>query len=400
LYSAELGKPVGVVGGGTMGRDIAAWALDQGRPVILTPMRATSIGSLSEAISDRYGRRVERGQLTRQEFRQRLGALDVTADSDRLLQCDWVIEAVREDLALKRLVFERLERQVSPACLLATSTSTLRVSDIAEGLRTADRVIGLHFFSPAHLIKLVEVAPGRQTAEGRVKEAVDALAEMGKVPVLVGDVPGFAANRMFHERHHQATLLVQDGAPPWRVDEVMKRFGFKYGPFEVADLAGLDVGWSPGAATGDPLRDALCSEGRLGRKAGAGYYDYDDRMMPLPSAMVESIAKRLARNPPREFSDDEIRCRCICTLINAAAGLIADRVVSAARDIDLIASQGFGWPAPHDGPAAYADYVGIDAVVSDLRRHKEFLGPDFRITPLLLQLAAAGAPLSDASAMG
>jgi 3-hydroxyacyl-CoA dehydrogenase len=324
---------------------------------------------------------------------------------------DVVIEAVFEDMDLKREVFGRLDGVAADHAVLATNTSTLDVNEIAAATSRPGSVVGMHFFSPANVMKLLEVVRGDATSDVTLVTAVTLGKAMGKVPVVVGVCDGFVGNRMFHVYVHEASTLIEEGALPHDVDRVMTDFGFKMGPFAVQDLAGLDVGYrirnQQAVAQGiDPddrertIADTLVERGRLGQKTGAGFYRYDeDSRSPAPDSEVEELIVAHAKEHDvtrRDVSDQEIRDRLLGQLINEGARILEERIAQRASDIDVIYVHGYGFPAHRGGPMFHAGLVGLEEVLAITERLHERHGGRWEPAPLLRKLAREGRTFADA----
>jgi 3-hydroxyacyl-CoA dehydrogenase len=314
---------------------------------------------------------------------------------DAIADGDLVIEAVFEDLALKQDLFARLDLLARPGAILATNTSYLDVNAIAAATRRPADVLGLHFFSPANVMRLLEVVRGRETGRDVVATAMALARSIGKVPVLVGVCHGFVGNRMLSARRTQAFSLIQEGAMPWDVDRVLEDFGMPMGPFAMTDLAGLDVGWSAATSRGDTLlRDRLCELGRRGQKSGAGYYRYDPetRERSIDPA-VESLVREFAAKsglPQRTIDDTEIRERCLYSIVNEGAKILAEGIALRASDLDVVWLNGYGWPRRTGGPMFWADGVGLPQLLERIRHYERLLGPAWTPAPLLEDRVARG----------
>jgi 3-hydroxyacyl-CoA dehydrogenase len=375
-----------VIGAGTMGRGIAMCFADAGIPVTLVDADPAALARAKEAIEKIYTANVERGRVTAAERTQRLERLTLSGDyGDGVTNADVVIEAVFEDLALKQQIFARLGALCRDDAILATNTSTLDVDAIGGAAPYPERSLGLHFFSPAHVMRLLEVVRGAKTSPGTIEAAVALGKRLGKVPVVVGNCDAFVGNRMLLGYRREAEFLVLEGATPARVDAALEHFGFAMGPFTVSDLAGVDVGWRakqerikrgamPAFAVTN-LSDALVAAGRFGQKTGKGWYRYEpgDRTRyedPEVSAIVENERRRLAV-AQRELTDDEIVERCVYALVSEGARILDEGIASSAADIDTIWLNGYGFPKARGGPMQYADEVGATNVRAAIERFAE-----------------------------
>jgi 3-hydroxyacyl-CoA dehydrogenase len=394
----------GIVGAGTMGAGIAMACANAGLDVVLFDADPAALARAGETLRATYDAQSARGKLTRAEAAGRLQRIACVADDERFDGVDVAIEAVFEDLALKARVFARLGERCSPGTLLATNTSTLDVDAIARAAARPERAIGMHFFSPAHVMRLLEIVRGAATSRVTVERAVAFGMRLGKIPVVVGNGDGFVGNRMLLGYKREAEFLVLEGASPLRVDGALERFGFAMGPFAVADLAGIDVGWRakmerirrgsspPFALT--TLTDALVAAGKLGQKTGGGYYRYlpGDRS-PRPDqesdAIVEGERLRAGRRRV-EPSDDAIVERCVYALVNEGAKILADGIAASAADIDTIWVNGYGFPRARGGPMRYAEDVGLPLVLAAIERFARSDAAFWSPAPLLAEAARRG----------
>ena len=389
---------VGVVGGGTMGGGIAMTFLSAGIPVTIVETAPEALDRCVGQIRATYERSAARHRLTREQADRAVGLLTPTLHLGRLADRDLVIEAVYENLALKKDLFARLDRIAKPGAILATNTSYLDVDEIAAATSRPASVLGLHFFSPAHIMRLLEVVRGARTAPAVLASAMAVARRIGKVAVVARVCRGFIGNRMLVRQRREAEALILEGALPWDVDRVVEDFGFPMGPFRTADLAGLDLGWSKQESTGGSLRDRLCDLERRGEKTSAGYYDYDANRTPTPSPVVEATildqAARLgiARRP---IGDREILERCLYPMINEGAKILEEGIASRASDIDVVWINGYGWPVYRGGPMFHADEVGVATVRDVLRGYETRHGADYAPAALLNRLADEGGRFGD-----
>jgi 3-hydroxyacyl-CoA dehydrogenase len=374
-------KTAGVVGAGTMGAGIAMCFANAGIAVRLIDASPEALARAGATIASNYASLVQRGKATQAEADERTRAIARTSAFDDLAHVDVAVEAVFEDMAIKRDVFARLGEICAPGALLATNTSTLDIDAIAHAAPHAERAIGMHFFSPAHVMKLLEIVRGAQTSAETIAATVALGERLGKVPVVVGNCDGFVGNRMLLGYKREAEFAVLAGASPERVDGALEAFGFAMGPFAVSDLAGIDVGWrakherikrgaAPKFAVTD-LPDAMVAADRLGQKNGRGYYRYEagDRKRYADPAVdaILAVERKRAELPTREQSDDEIVERCVYALVNEGARILGEGMADSAADIDTIWINGYGFPRARGGPMAYAQSVGLDAVLSRVR---------------------------------
>ena len=390
---------VGVIGAGTMGGGIAMNFLSAGIPVTLVETSKEALDRGVAIIRRNYENTAKKGRMTLKQVVERMERLSLTLDFRALAEADLVIEAVYENMDLKKLIFEKLDGVAKPGAILASNTSYLDVDAIAATTKRPEDVLGMHFFSPANVMRLLEIVRGAKTSKS-VLATVAALApKIGKVGVTVGVCHGFVGNRMLAERQREAGKLILEGATPWAVDRVLADFGLPMGPFAMSDLAGLDIGWSAETSKGATIRDILCEEGRRGQKTGAGFYDYDEQRNAKPSAHVEAIIRAFAAAKgvaQREISDAEILERCIYPLINEGAKILEEGKAQRASDIDVVWVMGYGWPVYRGGPMFYADTVGLKTVLERLKDFQATFGDEFKPAALLEKLAAEGGTFSKA----
>ena len=401
----RLVKSVAVIGAGTMGGGIAMHFLNAGLPVVMLEMKQEALDRGVATIRKNYESQVKKGKLKADKYEQRMALLQTTLSYDDLGSADLVIEAVFEDIGVKETVFKQLDRVMKPGAILASNTSTLDVDKIASFTNRPQDVVGLHFFSPANVMKLLEVVRGAKTAKD-VLATVMALAKtIRKTAVVSGVCDGFIGNRMVEQYGRQGGFLLDEGCTPEQVDRAIEKFGFAMGPFRMGDLAGNDIGWAirkrralekPGMKY-SKTADLLCEKGRFGQKTGAGWYDYvAGKRDAVPSAeVVQMIAAHRASLgiTPRKISDDEIVQRLVYSLVNEAAHILEEGIASKAGDIDMVYLMGYGFPIYRGGPMNYADQVGLFNVVQSMGRFA--LNPlddaaFWQPAPLLARLAAEG----------
>jgi 3-hydroxyacyl-CoA dehydrogenase len=316
-----------------------------------------------------------------------MGLLKPSLSLEDLADCDLVIEAVFENMAIKREVFTKLDAIVKQGAILASNTSYLDVDEIASVTKRPGDVVGMHFFSPANVMRLLEVVRGEKTAPDVLATVMALAKKIGKVAAVAGVCHGFIGNRMLAQRQIAANDLILEGAMPWDVDRVIYDFGFPMGPFQMSDLAGLDIGWSKETSKSETIRDKLCELDRRGQKTGAGFYDYDAKRERTPSPIVEQLVLELSKAKGitrRAISDQEILERCIYPMINEGAKILAEGKAYRASDIDIVWLNGYGFPAYRGGPMFYADTVGLATVVAKLREQGH------AAASLLEKLAAEG----------
>jgi len=389
---------VGVIGAGTMGGGIAMNMANVGIAVTIVETRQDALDRGLATIRKNYERTASKGRISQQDVEERCALISGSLDLHALTDCDLIIEAVFEDMSVKKDIFGKLDGIARPGAILASNTSALDLNEIAAATSRAQDVIGLHFFSPANVMKLLEVVRGEQTAQDVIKTCMAFALRIRKVAVLAGVCPGFIGNRMLFVRQLQAQQLILEGALPHQVDKVICDFGLPMGPYQMSDLAGLDLGWNRETSKGETIRDRLCELDRRGQKSGAGYYDYDENRQPTPSAVVEQIIGEFAAragHAPRGISDEEILQRCIYPMINEGAKILQEGIAIRASDIDVVWVYGYGWPVSRGGPMHYANSVGLDKIVAALQQYQQQTGDDFwKPCQLLVDLAEQGKAFS------
>ncbi len=389
---------VGIIGAGTMGGGIAMNFLNIGVPVTIVETKQDALDRGLATVRRNYENTAKRGRLTSADVEQRMALLTGTLSLDSLADSDLVIEAAFENMDVKKELFGKLDALAKPGAILATNTSRLDVNEIASATQRPQAVIGLHFFSPANVMRLLEVVRGDKTSKPVIATAMQLARKIGKIAALVGVCPGFVGNRMLGQRQREAQQLILEGALPWDVDRVLYDFGFPMGPFAMSDLAGLDLGWSRQTSTGETMREILCELDRRGQKSGAGFYDYDSERKATPSAVVEQLILDLAVKKGvsrRVISDDEILQRCIYPMINEGAKILEEGKAIRASDIDVVWINGYGWPVYRGGPMFYGDSIGLDKVLASMREFEARMGADFKPSVLLQKLAAEGRRFQD-----
>jgi len=384
---------VGMIGAGTMGGGIAMNFLNKGIPVTIVETQQAALDRGQATIRKNYENTAAKGRMTQDDVEKRMAALSSTLDLSALADCDLIIEAVFENMAIKKELFAKLDKIAKAGAILASNTSYLNVDEIASATSRPQDVVGMHFFSPANVMKLLEVVRGAKTAPEVLATAMDIGKTIGKVAVVSGVCHGFIGNRMLAQRQAQATALILEGAMPWDVDRVAFDFGWPMGPFQMSDLAGLDIGWAKETSKGATVRERLCELDRRGQKTGAGFYDYDAKRNRSNSTLVEKLILDFAAEKGiqrRKIDDPEILERLVYPMINEGAKILAEGIAQRASDIDVVWIYGYGWPVYRGGPMFYADTVGAAEVVAALEKHLPKLGPDFVIAPLLRQVASEG----------
>ncbi len=365
-------EKVGVIGAGTMGGGISMNFLSAGIPVTILEMSQDALDRGTGTMRKNYENTAKKGRMTADQVEQAMGLLTPTLSYDDLADCDLVIEAVYESMDVKKEVFGKLDEVVKQGAILASNTSYLDVNEIAAATQRPGYVVGMHFFSPANIMKLLEVVRGEKT-RGDVLATVMKLSKtIGKVAAVSGVCPGFIGNRMLSKRQGQANALIMEGANYWEVDEVLLDFGFPMGPFQMGDLAGIDIGWHRDPSKVTTVREALCAVGRFGQKAGKGFYDYDEARQRTPSDEVKQIIADFAAKEgkeQREISKNEIRERLLYPMVNEGAKILEEGMAQRASDIDVVWINGYGWPLYTGGPMFWAQTIGLDTIVEGLEKH-------------------------------
>ena len=386
-------KRVGVLGAGTMGGGISMNFLSAGIPVTIVEMAQDALDRGTGVMRKNYEASAAKGRFTGEQVEQMMGILKPTLDFDALADCDLIIEAVYENMDVKKEIFSRLDKIAKPGAILASNTSYLNIDEIAAATSRPQDVVGLHFFSPANVMKLLEVVRGAKTAPDVLVTAMQVAKKIKKVAVVAGVCYGFIGNRMLMPRQLQAEALLMEGATPEQIDKVHVDFGMPMGPFQMADLAGVDIGWHRDPARIDNLRDALCSIDRWGQKKNAGFYDYDEQRRPSPSPVVQGIIEKFAVDKGitrREISDEEIVQRTLYTMVNEGAKILEEGMAQRASDEDVVWIYGYGWPVYRGGPMHWADSEGLQKIVDGLKSQQERMGDGFSFSKLLLDKAAKG----------
>ena len=395
---------VGVIGAGTMGGGITMNFLNAGIPVVLLEMKQEALDRGLATIRKNYENSMKKGKLKPEQVEQRMGLITPTLEYAALKDADLIVEAVFEEMGVKEAVFRQLDAVAKPGAILASNTSYLDIDRIASFTQRPQDVIGLHFFSPANVMRLLEIVRGAQTAPDVLATSLQLAKQIKKVAVVSGVCDGFIGNRMLARYGAAAQGLINAGALPQQIDGALQKFGLAMGPFRMGDLAGLDIGWATrkrkAAEAGVEMKpivaDKLCEAGRFGQKTGAGWYRYEaGNRTPLPDSVTEQLIAdyRAAHGiTPRKISDEEIVERCIFALVNEGARILEEGIAARASDIDLVYLNGYGFPLHRGGPMLYADTVGLPQVVRSLRRFAAEPGADgsWQPAPLLVRLAEEG----------
>jgi 3-hydroxyacyl-CoA dehydrogenase len=386
-------KKVGVIGAGTMGGGISMNFLSAGIPVTIVEMAQDALDRGTGVMRKNYEATAAKGRMTSEQVEKAMGLLSPKLELEALSDCDLIIEAVYEDMDVKKEIFGKLDKIAKPGAILASNTSYLDVNEIAASTSRPQDVLGMHFFSPANIMKLLEVVRGDKTAPDVLLTAMQVGKKIRKVPVVAGVCHGFIGNRMLMPRQVEATKLLLEGASPEQIDRVHVEFGMPMGPFQMADLAGVDIGWHRDPSRIENIRDALCAMERWGQKKGAGFYDYDDKRKPSPSPTVQKIIEDFAAKEGverREISDQEIIERTLYTMVNEGAKILEEGIAQRASDIDVVWVYGYGWPVYRGGPMFWADTEGAAKIVEGLKRQEARMGSDFSFSKLLLDKAEKG----------
>jgi len=397
-------QKVAIIGAGTMGGGIAMNFANAGIPVVLLELEQVALDKGLALIRKNYENSAKKGKLSQEQVEQCMALLTGTTTYDDLSDVDLVIEAVFEKMSVKKQVFEALDKVCKPGAILASNTSTLDLDEIAASVSRPQDVIGLHFFSPANVMKLLEIVQGAKTADDVIKTAMQLAKKIKKVGVLVGVCFGFVGNRMIEVYGREANRLILEGATPERIDKLIFDFGLPMGPFTMADMAGLDIGYfvrqsrkefiahDPSYCT---VADELVEAGRVGLKAGKGVYLYEQgSRKPISDPQVMEIANRKAKElgiKQRDISDQEIVERCIFPLINEGANILQEGIAQRSSDIDVIYVYGYGFPVYRGGPMQYADEIGLEQILARMKHYEKSLGEYgkhwFTPSPLLVELA-------------
>jgi len=398
-----------VVGAGTMGGGIAMVLANAGIPVLLKETDQAALDRGVANIQKNYASSVKRGRFTQQFVDERLKLIQPTLSYDGFSSADMIVEAVFEGMALKKEVFGQLNAICKPGAILASNTSTLNIDEIAFATTRPESVIGTHFFSPANVMRLLEIVRGKATGKDVIATCMQLSRKLGKIGVLVGNCRGFVGNRMFHPYIREATFLAEEGATPEAIDSALYDFGWAMGPLSTGDLAGLDVGWrirkeyrhleKPGIRQAFAA-DRLCELGRYGQKTGAGWYKYDENRRAITDPEVIAMVRKWSAEagiPQRQISREEILDRCLYALVNEGARILEEGLALRAVDIDIIYINGYGFPAYRGGPMWYADTVGLKKVYDRVAEFHQQHGELWQPAPLLKQLADQGKGFADYS---
>ena len=394
-------EKVGILGAGTMGGGIAMNFLNAGIPVKMVEIKQEALDRGVGIIRKNYQNTANKGRITEQDVEDRMALLEVHLDKSVFRDVDLVIEAVFEEMEVKKTMFAELDKICKPGAILASNTSYLDVNEIASVTSRPEDVVGTHFFSPANVMKLLEIVRGEKTSKDIIATLMSLSKKIGKVAVVVGVCHGFVGNRMLAARGVESESLLLKNALPQEIDKVIYEFGFPMGPFAMEDLAGLDLGWK-GDQTPDKdtnFKHQLCARNRRGQKTGAGFYDYQEgSRTPIPNAEVEEIIKKVseASHITREsISEEDMLKRMIYAMINEAAKILEEGIALRPSDIDVVWVYGYGWPVYRGGPTYYADQIGLKNIVEDLEKYAQKYGEHLAPAPLLKKLAEEGKGFKD-----
>ena len=377
---------IGVIGAGTMGGGISMNFANVGIPVTIIEQSQERLDKGLGIIRKNYENTANKGRITFEDVEKRTKLINGSTDINDLSNCDLIIEAVFENMDLKKDIFKTLDGIAKKGAILATNTSALDVNEIAAVTSRPEDVIGLHFFSPANVMRLLEIVRGEKTSKSVVATSMKMAKNIGKVAAVVGVCPGFVGNRILAQRQREANKLILEGAMPWEVDDALFNFGFPMGPFAMSDLAGLDIGWDEDLSTGDTLRDKLCEAGRLGQKTGKGFYIYDENRNKSPDEEVEKLIIEFSEKHQikrREISKEEILERCLYPMINEGFKILEEGMAIRASDIDIVWINGYGWPIYEGGPMFYGQLIGYEKILNWHKEMEEKFGPDFTPSPYL-----------------
>jgi 3-hydroxyacyl-CoA dehydrogenase len=401
-------KRAAVVGGGTMGGGITMNYANAGIPVLFKEVSQEALDRGLEIIKKNYAATVAKGRLTQEQMDKRMALIEPTLTYDKFNEADVVVEAVFEEMALKKKVFAELDKVTRPDAILASNTSTLNIDEIASATSRPQQVIGHHFFSPANVMRVVEIVRGKQTSDQVIATSMALAKRINKVGILVGNCRGFVGNRMFHCYQREAQFLLEEGARVEQVDKVLYDYGMAMGPLAVGDLAGLDVGWrirkeykhlEPEGIRQPLVADLLCERGRYGQKTSAGWYKYEaGSRTPIPDPEVQALIEEEAKKAGierREISDQEILDRTLYALVNEGANILAEGIALRSVDIDMLYILGYGFPAHRGGPMKYADTVGLKKVYDRVCEFEKQHGILWAPSPLLKELAESGKTFAD-----
>ena len=379
-------KSIGVIGAGTMGGGISMNFANVGIPVTIIEQNQERLDKGLDIIRKNYENTANKGRITFEDVEKRTSLINGSTNMSDLASCDIIIEAVFENMKLKKDIFKELDNIAKKDAILATNTSALDINEIAEITSRPESVIGLHFFSPANVMRLLEIVRGEKTSKSVLATAMKMAKNIGKIAAVVGVCPGFVGNRILAQRQREANKLILEGAMPWEVDDALFNFGFPMGPFAMSDLTGLDIGWDEDLSTGDTIRDKLCEIGRLGQKTGKGFYIYDEKRNKKADTEVENLIVEFSEKHQikrRKISKEEILERCLYPMINEGFKILEEGMAIRASDIDIVWINGYGWPVYEGGPMFYGQLIGYEKILEWHKEMEKKFGSDFTPSPYL-----------------
>ncbi len=379
-------KDVGIIGAGTMGGGIAMNFANAGIPVTIIEQSQEILDKGIGIIRKNYENTASKGRISIDDVEKRMNLISGDVSINSLSEKDLIIEAVFENMDLKKEIFSKLNNIAKKGAILATNTSGLDINEIASTTDSPENVIGLHFFSPANVMKLLEIVRGEKTSNEVIATSMTMAKSIGKVAALVGVCPGFVGNRILAQRQREANKLILEGALPWDIDDALFEFGFPMGPFAMSDLAGLDIGWNKENSRGETIREKLCENDRFGQKSGKGFYIYDENRKKSPDPEVEELIISFAQEKQikrRSISKEEIIERCLYPMINEGFKILEEGMAIRASDIDIIWINGYGWPVYEGGPMFYGNLIGFEKILEWLKKMEEEYGNDFTPSPYL-----------------
>ena len=379
-------KDVGIIGAGTMGGGIAMNFANAGIPVTIIEQSQEILDKGIGIIRKNYENTASKGRISIDDVEKRMNLINGDVSINSLAEKDLIIEAVFENMDLKKEIFSKLNNVAKKGAILATNTSGLDINEIASTTDSPENVIGLHFFSPANVMKLLEIVRGEKTSNEVIATSMTMAKSIGKIAALVGVCPGFVGNRILAQRQREANKLILEGALPWDIDDALFEFGFPMGPFAMSDLAGLDIGWNKENSRGETIREKLCENDRFGQKSGKGFYIYDENRKKSPDPEVEELIISFAQEKQikrRSISKEEIIERCLYPMINEGFKILEEGMAIRASDIDIIWINGYGWPVYEGGPMFYGNLIGFEKILEWLKKMEEEYGNDFTPSPYL-----------------
>ena len=373
---------VGVIGAGTMGGGISMNFANVGIPVTIVEQSQERLDKGLGIIRKNYENSAAKGRITEAQVEERMNLIEGKTSIEALDSQDMIIEAVFENMDLKKDIFKQLDGICKEGAILASNTSALDVNVIAAETNRPEDVIGLHFFSPANVMRLLEIVRGEKTSKSVVASSLAIAKKIQKIAAVVGVCPGFVGNRILAQRQREANKLILEGALPWDIDDALFDFGFPMGPFAMSDLAGLDIGWNKDTSNSETLRDVLCEAGRLGQKSGKGFYIYDENRNKSPDPEVEALIRKFGEERQIRMRDDitkeEILERCLYPMVNEGFKILEEGMAIRASDIDIVWTNGYGWPFYEGGPMFYGNIIGFDKILFWLKKAELELGPEFK----------------------